>query len=130
MANGARSRIPAGTRDAGTTAARTSRSRSSATADGKVGYRGVESAAYRFEGFTAPGAEVLGGDAGLGRGARMILDALDVGRVNVACRALGILDRCLACAVEECTTREVGGALLGGRRRLPPGGEPLLCGGR
>ncbi len=55
---------------------------------------------------------MLGGDAP-GEGARQMLDALDVGRVNVACRALGILDRCLACAVEESTTREVGDGLLG-----------------
>jgi alkylation response protein AidB-like acyl-CoA dehydrogenase len=79
----------------------------------KVGYRGVESAAYRFDGLESPGAEILGGDEGIGEGARQMLDALDVGRVNVACRALGILDRCIACAVEECVTREVGGALLG-----------------
>lgn len=79
----------------------------------KVGYRGVESAAYRFEGHRAHDAEVLGGSDGVGAGARMMLDALDVGRVNVACRGLGIVDRALACAVEECTRREVGGALLG-----------------
>jgi alkylation response protein AidB-like acyl-CoA dehydrogenase len=77
----------------------------------KVGYRGVESAAYRFGGFEARGAEVLGDD--VGAGARQMLDALDVGRVNVACRALGVLDRCIACAAEECTTREVGDGLLG-----------------
>jgi alkylation response protein AidB-like acyl-CoA dehydrogenase len=79
----------------------------------KVGYRGVESAAYRFAGLEAPGAEILGGEDGLGNGARAMLDALDVGRVNVACRALGILDRCIACAVQECVTREVGGGMLG-----------------
>ncbi len=80
----------------------------------KIGYRGVESAAYVFDGHHAPGAEVLGGDAdGLGRGARQMLDALDVGRVNVACRALGIIDRCLACAVQEATTREIAGGVLG-----------------
>jgi alkylation response protein AidB-like acyl-CoA dehydrogenase len=79
----------------------------------KVGYRGVESAAYVFGAHHAPGAEVLGGDEGLGSGARFMLDALDVGRVNVACRALGIIDRALACAIEECTTREVGDGLLG-----------------
>jgi alkylation response protein AidB-like acyl-CoA dehydrogenase len=79
----------------------------------KVGYRGVESATYRFTEHEAPGAEILGGDDGVGRGAQAMLDALDVGRVNVACRALGIVDRCIACAVEECTTREVGGGLLG-----------------
>jgi alkylation response protein AidB-like acyl-CoA dehydrogenase len=79
----------------------------------KVGYRGVESAAYRFDGFESPGAEVLGGDGETGSGARQMLDSLDVGRVNVACRALGIIDRCIASAVEESTTREVGDGLLG-----------------
>jgi alkylation response protein AidB-like acyl-CoA dehydrogenase len=79
----------------------------------KVGYRGVESAAYRFDGHEAPDAEVLGGPEQIGRGARAMLDALDVGRVNVACRGLGIIDRCLVCAVEECVTREVGGGRLG-----------------
>jgi alkylation response protein AidB-like acyl-CoA dehydrogenase len=79
----------------------------------KVGYRGVESAAYTFESFESPGAEVLGGDGEIGSGARQMLDALDVGRINVACRGLGIIDRCLACAVDESTTREIGDGLLG-----------------
>jgi alkylation response protein AidB-like acyl-CoA dehydrogenase len=79
----------------------------------KVGYRGVESAAYRFDGHEAPAAEILGGPDGEGRGAQAMLDALDVGRVNVACRGLGILDRCIACAVQECQEREVGGGMLG-----------------
>jgi alkylation response protein AidB-like acyl-CoA dehydrogenase len=79
----------------------------------KLGYRGVESAAYRFTGHDAPGAEVLGGEEGVGRGARQMLDALDVGRVNVACRALGVIDRALACAVEESTGRAIGDGVLG-----------------
>jgi len=78
---------------------------------GKIGYRGVESAAYEFDGLEAPGAEILG-DAP-GEGARQMLDALDVGRVNVACRALGIIDRALLIALREAGEREVGGALLG-----------------
>lgn len=77
----------------------------------KLGYRGVESAAYAFTAHHAPGAEVLGDD--VGAGARQMLDALDVGRVNVACRALGIVDRALACAVEESTGRAIGDGVLG-----------------
>lgn len=80
----------------------------------KLGYRGVESAAYAFTDHHAPGAEVLGdGVGGDGVGARQMLDALDVGRVNVACRALGIVDRALACAVEESTGRAIGDGVLG-----------------
>lgn len=79
----------------------------------KVGYRGVESAAYTFRAFHAAGAELLGGEDGLGRGAQQMLDALDVGRINVACRALGIVDRALRRAVQECTEREIGDGVLG-----------------
>ena len=79
----------------------------------KVGYRGVESATYTFQDFHSPGAEILGGDGETGSGARQMLDALDVGRINVACRALGIVDRCIACAVEESTEREIGDGVLG-----------------
>jgi alkylation response protein AidB-like acyl-CoA dehydrogenase len=77
----------------------------------KLGYRGVESAAYAFHDHHAPDAEVLGDETGAG--ARQMLDALDVGRVNVACRALGVVDRALACAVEESTGREIGDGVLG-----------------
>jgi alkylation response protein AidB-like acyl-CoA dehydrogenase len=77
----------------------------------KVGYRGVESATYTFERFHAPGAEILGDD--VGAGARQMLDALDVGRVNVACRALGITDRALERALEEAREREIGEGVLG-----------------
>jgi alkylation response protein AidB-like acyl-CoA dehydrogenase len=78
----------------------------------KVGYRGVESAAYTFHRHPAPGAEVLGGEERVGAGARQMLDALDVGRVNVACRALGIIDRALVCALGEAVGREIGDGVL------------------
>jgi alkylation response protein AidB-like acyl-CoA dehydrogenase len=78
----------------------------------KMGYRGVESAAYQFDGLESAGAEILGGDAGLGRGAAFMLDALDVGRINVACRALGILDRIQAASATQALDREIGGGVL------------------
>jgi alkylation response protein AidB-like acyl-CoA dehydrogenase len=77
----------------------------------KIGYRGVESAAYHFDGFHAAGAEILGDE--VGAGARQMLDALDVGRVNVACRALGITDRALQRALTESREREIGDGVLG-----------------
>src|SRR3954452_20262031 len=83
----------------------------------KLGYRGVESAAYAFDDHHAADAEVLGDD--LGAGARQMLDALDVGRVNVACRALGVIDRALACAVDESTGRAIGDGGLGGHTHAP-----------
>jgi alkylation response protein AidB-like acyl-CoA dehydrogenase len=78
----------------------------------KVGYRGVESATYRFDGLEAPGAEVLGGEERIGHGATQMLDALDVGRINVACRALGILDRIGTVAATQALDREIGDGVL------------------
>ena len=78
----------------------------------KMGYRGVESAAYVFDGLDSPAAEILGGPDGLGRGAAQMLDALDVGRINVACRALGILDRVAASAATQALDREIGTGVL------------------
>jgi alkylation response protein AidB-like acyl-CoA dehydrogenase len=77
----------------------------------KLGYRGVESATWRFDGHHVPGAEILGGEHG--QGARQMLDVLAVGRVNVACRGLGVLDRALHCALTEATEREIGPGRLG-----------------
>jgi alkylation response protein AidB-like acyl-CoA dehydrogenase len=79
----------------------------------KIGYRGVESAAYVFRGLVSPRAEILGGDECVGKGPRQMLGALDVGRINVACRALGVTDRALDAALRESTEREIGKGLLG-----------------
>lgn len=79
----------------------------------KLGYRGVESATWHFAGHVAPGAEILGGPEGEGQGARQMLDVLAVGRVNVACRALGIIDRAIECALAEATGRPIGPGMLG-----------------
>jgi alkylation response protein AidB-like acyl-CoA dehydrogenase len=78
----------------------------------KLGYRGVESAAWQFDHHHAPDAEILGGDEGHGLGARQMLDVLAIGRVNVACRALGIVDRALERALEECNGRGIGDGVL------------------
>ena len=79
----------------------------------KLGYRGVESATWHFDGHVAPGAEILGGPEGEGQGARQMIDVLAVGRVNVACRALGVIDRAIGCALVEATERPIGPGMLG-----------------
>ncbi|MET0600950.1 MAG: acyl-CoA dehydrogenase family protein [Baekduia sp.] len=79
----------------------------------KLGYRGVESAAWRFNRHFVPGAEILGGEEGHGRGAHQMIDVLSIGRVNVACRALGIVDRTIGCALAESTGRGIGRGVLG-----------------
>ena len=57
----------------------------------KLGYKGVESTELVFDAFRCPADMVLGGEeAGLGKGFAQMMDALEVGRVNVAARGVGI----------------------------------------
>jgi butyryl-CoA dehydrogenase len=57
---------------------------------GKLGYRGVETVEMTYSGHRVPADAVLGGPEQLGRGLRLILGALELGRVNIAARALGV----------------------------------------
>ena len=75
----------------------------------KLGYKGVESTELVFDGYQCPAENILGGEeAGLNKGFAQMMDALEVGRVNVAARGVGIAQRAL----------ELGAALLAGAQDL------------
>jgi alkylation response protein AidB-like acyl-CoA dehydrogenase len=66
----------------------------------KMGYKGVESTELVFDGYRCPATMILGGEeAGLGKGFIQMMDALEVGRVNVAARGVGIAQRALELAL-------------------------------
>jgi alkylation response protein AidB-like acyl-CoA dehydrogenase len=76
----------------------------------KLGYKGVESTELVFDGFGCPAANVLGGEeAGLNRGFGQMMDALEVGRVNVAARGVGIAQRALELALRYSQERKTFG---------------------
>jgi alkylation response protein AidB-like acyl-CoA dehydrogenase len=54
----------------------------------KLGYKGVESCELVFDGFRAPATAVLGGVEG--RGFAQMMRGLEIGRIQVACRAIGV----------------------------------------
>ncbi|MFC3450186.1 acyl-CoA dehydrogenase family protein [Amycolatopsis speibonae] len=54
----------------------------------KLGYKGVESCELSFDGFRAPATALLGGVEG--RGFAQMMRGLEIGRIQVACRALGV----------------------------------------
>jgi alkylation response protein AidB-like acyl-CoA dehydrogenase len=56
----------------------------------KLGYRGVESTELVFDGFRVGGDAVLGGEPGLGKGFRYFMAGIELGRVNIAARGVGI----------------------------------------
>jgi alkylation response protein AidB-like acyl-CoA dehydrogenase len=76
----------------------------------KMGYKGVESTELVFDGYRCPAENVLGGeDAGLNKGFGQMMDALEVGRVNVAARGVGIAQRALELALEYSQQRKAFG---------------------
>src|ERR1700754_2038130 len=76
----------------------------------KLGYKGVESTELVFDGYRCPADMILGGEeAGLNKGFPQMMDALEVGRVNVAARGVGIAQRALELALRYSQERKAFG---------------------
>jgi alkylation response protein AidB-like acyl-CoA dehydrogenase len=76
----------------------------------KMGYKGVESTELVFDGYRTPAASVLGGEqAGLNKGFAQMMDALELGRVNVAARGVGLAQRALELALRYSQERRAFG---------------------
>jgi alkylation response protein AidB-like acyl-CoA dehydrogenase len=76
----------------------------------KMGYKGVESTELVFEDYRCPSENVLGGeDAGVNKGFGQMMDALEVGRVNVAARGVGLGQRALELALRYSQERRTFG---------------------
>ena len=75
----------------------------------KMGYKGVESTELVFDGFKVAEDRVLGGPEGVGQGFVQMMDALEVGRVNVAARGVGVAQRALELALRYSQERKTFG---------------------
>jgi alkylation response protein AidB-like acyl-CoA dehydrogenase len=76
----------------------------------KMGYKGVESTELVFDGYKCPSDRILGGEEnGLNKGFGQMMDALEVGRVNVAARGVGIAQRALELALRYSQERKTFG---------------------
>jgi alkylation response protein AidB-like acyl-CoA dehydrogenase len=73
----------------------------------KMGYKGVDTTELVFSGFRISGDQILGGRRG--GGFKQMLDAIEVGRVNVAARACGISIRAFELAAEYAQQRRTFG---------------------
>jgi butyryl-CoA dehydrogenase len=73
----------------------------------KLGYKGVESTELVFDGFRTPAASVLGG--GEGQGFKHFMGGIELGRVNIAARAVGIAQAAFEAAIRYAQEREAFG---------------------
>src|ERR687883_427506 len=84
----------------------------------KMGYKGVESTELVYSDYRVPAENVLGGDDGVGQGFRQMMDALEVGRVNVAARGVGIAQRALELALRYSQERKTFGRPIAGHQAI------------
>ncbi|WP_027343189.1 acyl-CoA dehydrogenase family protein [Hamadaea tsunoensis] len=77
----------------------------------KLGYKGTESCEIVFDGVRVPAANLLGGVEG--RGMQQVLSGLEIGRINVAARALGIAQAAYDAALAYAGQREAFGQKIG-----------------
>ncbi len=75
----------------------------------KVGYRGLETVEMAYDGHRLPHHNLLGGDEGFGQGFRWALAALELGRINVAARAVGVAQAAMDEALSYAQQRETFG---------------------
>lgn len=73
----------------------------------KVGYKGTESCEVVFSGCRVPAENLLGGIEG--RGMQQVLSALEIGRLNVAARSVGIAQGSLDLALDYAAARHAFG---------------------
>jgi alkylation response protein AidB-like acyl-CoA dehydrogenase len=73
----------------------------------KLGYRGIDTAELLFEGCRVPAANLVGGEEG--RGLQQVLAGLELGRINVAARGVGIARACLEQSLRYAQIRKTFG---------------------
>ncbi|MDP7549698.1 MAG: acyl-CoA dehydrogenase family protein [Acidimicrobiales bacterium] len=75
----------------------------------KLGYRGLETVEMSYVDHRVPHVNLLGGDDGLGHGRGYALSALELGRINVAARAVGVAQAAFEAAIAYAQQRETFG---------------------
>ena len=74
---------------------------------GKLGYKGVETTELVFQDHRVPAANLLG--EGEGNGFQQMMSGIEVGRVNVAARGVGVAQRAFELAIRYAQEREAFG---------------------
>ena len=77
---------------------------------GKLGYRGVETVEMAYADHRIPAANLIGEP---GRGLPQILGVLEVGRINIAARAVGVARAAFDAALAYAQQRETMGRIIG-----------------
>jgi (2S)-methylsuccinyl-CoA dehydrogenase len=75
-----------------------------------IGYRGMHSYEVAFDSWVVPAENLIGGEAGLGRGFYLQMEGFENGRLQTAARAVGVMQAAYEAAVDYAANRVVFGA--------------------
>jgi alkylation response protein AidB-like acyl-CoA dehydrogenase len=75
----------------------------------KLGYKGLETVEMSYVDHKVPDTNMLGGADGMGNGLRYALSALELGRINIAARAVGVGQAAFDAAMKYAQERETFG---------------------
>ena len=73
----------------------------------KIGYKGIDSAELLFDDYRVPAANLVGGAEG--QGFKHVMNGLELGRINVAARGVGVARACLEDSVAYAQVRKTFG---------------------
>jgi (2S)-methylsuccinyl-CoA dehydrogenase len=79
-----------------------------------IGYRGMHSYELSLENWFVPADNLIGGDAGRGRGFHLQMEGFENGRLQTAARAIGVMQAAYEAAAAYATDRRVFGRPVGG----------------
>jgi butyryl-CoA dehydrogenase len=82
----------------------------------KMGYKGVETTEMTFNDYRIPQSSLLGTEEG--QGFRQVLDGIEIGRVNVAARAVGVATRAFEEAIRYSQERKAFGKPISGHQAI------------
>jgi (2S)-methylsuccinyl-CoA dehydrogenase len=74
-----------------------------------IGYRGMHSYEIAFDSWWVPAGNLVGGEAGLGRGFYLQMEGFENGRLQTAARAVGVMQAAYEAAVDYAQNRAVFG---------------------
>lgn len=82
----------------------------------KLGYKGIDSAELVFDDYRIPANQLIGGEEG--KGLVHALGGLELGRINVAARGVGVAQAALDLAVKYSQQRETFGQPIGNHQAI------------
>lgn len=74
---------------------------------GTIGYRGMHSFEVVFKDYFVPDENLVGGEAGLGKGFYLQMEGFSGGRIQTAARALGVMQAAFEASLRYCNERSV-----------------------